>query len=210
MRQLFDSFRFYIRLSASFPRAQQAAVRVGTGIGAAGGIALVMLSLYAYTTPANTASAARSIPDELSSYCSLLAFQAARSGTPLAPPCGTTLPPLPNTLPANFYGGDQYDYGNCTYWVSLRRMQIGEPIPNTWGDAYNWADAATYYGYIVNHIPTPGAIMQTPAGSGHVAFVENVEPNGTWHISEMNAIGFDEVDYRSLPGPAAAGYDFIH
>jgi surface antigen len=45
---------------------------------------------------------------------------------------------------------------------------------------------------------------------GHVAFIESVDADGTWHISEMNAIGFDEVDYRALPASAAANYYFIH
>jgi surface antigen len=55
--------------------------------------------------------------------------------------------------------------------------------------------------------------MQTPyaaGGLGHVAFVESVSTDGTWYISEMNAVGFDEVDYKTMPSSAATEYSFIH
>ncbi len=109
---------------------------------------------------------------------------------------------------------DLYAYGNCTYWVSLKRMQIGEPIPNTWGNAITWAERAAKDGYVVNHIPTVGSIMQDPnalGGLGHVAFVESINPvTGSWTISEMNRIGFDEVDLRTLSAAQALKYNFIH
>ncbi len=109
---------------------------------------------------------------------------------------------------------DEYDYGECTYWAALRRIEIGEPIPNTWGNAITWAKRATTDGYIVNHIPTYGAIMQdpnAPGGLGHVAFVESVNPlSGSWTISEMNRVGWDEIDYRTLSATLAASYNFIH
>jgi surface antigen len=53
--------------------------------------------------------------------------------------------------------------------------------------------------------------MQTGAGPlGHVAFVENVAPDGTWTISEMNFKGWDEVDSRTMKSKMAADYNFIH
>lgn len=111
------------------------------------------------------------------------------------------------------YPGDFYAWGNCTWWASMRRSQINEPIPNTWGNAATWAFYATLGGYVVDHTPSYGAIMQIPnvdGGLGHVAFVESVDPDGTWHISEMNVKGLDIVDYKALPAAAAAGYSFIH
>ena len=108
--------------------------------------------------------------------------------------------------------GDLYDYGNCTYWASLRRSQINQPIPQHWGDAHSWDDNAILDGYLVDHTPSYGAIFQTDAGDlGHVAFVEDVNPTtGAWTISEMNAVGFDEVDQRTFPASAALIYNFIH
>ena len=108
------------------------------------------------------------------------------------------------------YDGDKYDWGNCTYWAAYRREQAGKPVPNTWGDAYNWADRAASDGYTVDHTPTPGSVMQTNRGIGHVAYVESVNPDGSWRISEMNVIGFNEVDYRLMPAAAASSYYFIH
>jgi surface antigen len=111
------------------------------------------------------------------------------------------------------FPGDYYAFGNCTYWVFIRRAQIGEPIPANWGNASAWADNARLAGHVVDHNPSFGAIMQisdVDHGLGHVAFVENVEPDGTWHISEMNVVGFDEMDDKAMPASAASDYNFIH
>jgi len=107
---------------------------------------------------------------------------------------------------------DTYDYGYCTYWAALRRMQVGHPIPNSWGNANTWGIRAAADGYVVDHTPSVGAIMQTDAYEwGHVAYVESVNSsNGSWTISEMNWIGWDEVDNRTLPSVEDLFYYFIH
>ncbi len=109
---------------------------------------------------------------------------------------------------------DDYAFGNCTYWVSLLRAKAGEPIPNTWGNAITWAVRAQADGYLVDQTPSYTAIMvdvNAPGGLGHVAFVESVNPdNGSWTISEMNRVGFDEVDTRIMPASTASSYYFIH
>jgi surface antigen len=110
--------------------------------------------------------------------------------------------------------GDTYDYGYCTYWAALRRIQIGDPTPNGWGDAIDWANQAQQAGYVVDQIPSYGAIMQDPnalGGEGHVAFVESVDSvTGSWTISEMNAVGWDEVDEKTMSAVDALKYNFIH
>jgi len=61
--------------------------------------------------------------------------------------------------------------------------------------------------------PSKGAIMQisnVDHGLGHVAFVESVDPDGTWHISEMNVVGFDEMDNKAMHTSSATDYNFIH
>src|SRR5579884_1762444 len=111
------------------------------------------------------------------------------------------------------YPGDLYDWGNCTWWAAMRRAQIGDPIPNTWGNAATWASRAAAGGYLVDQTPSHGAIMQisnVDGGLGHVAFVESVDSDGTWHISEMNVLGLDVVDYKAMPATAAYSYNFIH
>jgi surface antigen len=112
-----------------------------------------------------------------------------------------------------FFAGDNYALGNCTYWAFARRSQVAEPIPNTWGDAATWATRAAKDGYAVDQTPTKYAIMQTPnaaGGLGHVAFVESVDADGTWHISEMNVLGLYIVDNKAMPASAATAYNFIH
>jgi surface antigen len=111
------------------------------------------------------------------------------------------------------YPGDNYAFGNCTYWVYMRRAQAGDQIPNDWGNAATWAFYAQLQGYVVDHKPAPGAVMQisnVDGGLGHVAYVESVDSNGSWHISEMNVVGFDEVDYKAMPESSASAYNFIH
>lgn len=122
---------------------------------------------------------------------------------------------LPNS-PVRLYQGpvstnNTYAFGFCTFWAAKRREDVGKPIPNTWGDAHTWDDRAATMGYIVDRTPGVGAIMETDAGElGHVAFVEKVNPDGTWEISEMNAPHWDVVSSRTFKAGDAAGYKFIH
>jgi surface antigen len=110
--------------------------------------------------------------------------------------------------------GDAYAWGNCTYWVYALRLKAGDPIPITWGNAATWAPRALLEGYVVNHIPSPGAIMQTATvdnGLGHVAYVTAVDSTtGDWTISEMNVKGLDVVDDQTYSPGAASSFDFIH
>lgn len=110
--------------------------------------------------------------------------------------------------------GDTYAWGNCTYWVYALRLQAGDPIPTTWGNAATWAPRALADGYAVDHTPSVGAIMQTAdaaQGLGHVAYVTAVDPiTGTWTISEMNVQGLDIVDTAMYSATKAANYNFIH
>ncbi len=118
----------------------------------------------------------------------------------------------PTTIPAP-QSANLYARGNCTWWVSYRRFQINDPIPQWWGNAATWASRAARDGYTVDHRPSPGAIMQTAnsaGGLGHVALVESVDPDGTWHISEMNFYGYGVVDHRANPPSLASSYNFIH
>ncbi len=107
---------------------------------------------------------------------------------------------------------DHYAWGNCTYWVYLLRQQIGQPIPNTWGNANTWAKRAAQDGYIINHTPSVDSIMQTTQPPlGHVAFVIKVNPiNDNWTISEMNVYGLDVVDQKTLTIKQAKYFNFIH
>lgn len=118
-----------------------------------------------------------------------------------------------------FYTGaspadNTYDWGNCTYWVFIRRQEAGDPIPNTWGNAADWALHARLEGYKVDQTPSAGAIMQTAdsaGGLGHVAYVTKVDTlTGSWTISEMNVKALNVVSERTLTAKAASAYNFIH
>ncbi len=117
----------------------------------------------------------------------------------------------------HFYQGpvstsNTYTFGYCTFWAAKRREGIGKPIPNNWGDAHTWDDRAKLAGYLVDHTPQEGAIMETDRGDlGHVAFVEKVDvTNGSWTISQMNAPVWDVVNSKTYTAIEAQDYNFIH
>jgi surface antigen len=79
------------------------------------------------------------------------------------------------------------------------------------GDAHDWDTGARAASYIVDHKPAVGAIMQTDAGElGHVAYVEKVNPDGSWEVSEMNVKGWDILSSRTFKAEQAKVYNFIH
>ena len=45
---------------------------------------------------------------------------------------------------------------------------------------------------------------------GHVAFVESVESDGSWTVSEMNVKGWDILSSRTFKATDADSYNFIH
>jgi surface antigen len=76
------------------------------------------------------------------------------------------------------------------------------------GNAAQWWWNARPFGYAEGSVPRVGAIMVMGAGGsassvGHVAYVERVNANGTFVVSEMNwwgvaGGGWDRVDYRTV------------
>ena len=94
------------------------------------------------------------------------------------------------------YVNNKFPVGWCTYYVATKRNV-------TWnGDAGYWYQNASYQGYQVGPTPKPGAIMVTwESWAGHVAYVESVNPDGSWVVSEMNWVAFDVIDERTIkPG----------
>jgi surface antigen/LysM repeat protein len=113
---------------------------------------------------------------------------------------------------APIYGGNGYDYGYCTWWVAVRRAQVGKPIPSNLGNASTWKVLAQRAGMAVGTEPAQYAVIWTPPRDyyGHVGFVESVDADGTVHISEMNTVGWGRVSYRTLTPAQAAGYSYIY
>jgi LysM repeat protein len=94
------------------------------------------------------------------------------------------------------YPGTGFPVGWCTWYVATKRNV-------TWrGDAGFWYQNAAAAGYHVGKTPRVGAIMVTwESYLGHVAYVESVNPDGSWVVSEMNFVAFDVISQRTIkPG----------
>jgi LysM repeat protein len=98
--------------------------------------------------------------------------------------------------PVGTHVNPRFPWGWCTWYVATRRDV-------TWlGDAYQWFGNAQAQGYPVGSHPEPASIMVTwESGWGHVAYVESVNPDGSWLVSEMNFVGFGVTSQRTIsPG----------
>jgi surface antigen len=91
---------------------------------------------------------------------------------------------------------NRFAYGYCTWYVANKRY-----IP--WlGNAIDWWPNARAYGQPEGQVPKVGAVMVTrESGYGHVAYVESVNADGSWTVSEMNFVGWNRVSGRTIrPG----------
>ena len=94
------------------------------------------------------------------------------------------------------YPATGFPPGWCTYYVATKRNV-------TWrGDAGFWYQNASAAGYPVGPKPKVGAIMVTwESYLGHVAYVEAVNADGSWTVSEMNFVAFGVISQRTIkPG----------
>jgi surface antigen len=126
-----------------------------------------------------------------------VAAPAAAAPSPAAP-----APPVVVQSGGNPANSAHYDFGYCVWWVAHKRY-----IP--WqGQAAQWWWLARKYGFAEGQTPRPGAVMVMAGGGaafgpGHVAYVESVNGDGSFVISEMNWYGvpgggFGRVDYRTV------------
>lgn len=106
----------------------------------------------------------------------------AASAVSIAAPTG----PWPN----------HFSYGYCTWYVATKRFVAW------FGNAIEWWPNARAYGFAEGQSPQVGAIMVTrESWFGHVAYVEAVNGDGSWTVSEMNFSGWAVVDRRTIkPG----------
>ena len=123
--------------------------------------------------------------------------------------------------------------GECTDWAQRRRPDIvqsatirlwaehltgaPEAVAN-WNGGF-WDDTARAAGLEVGAIPRVGAVATFDPGTqgvvaatGHVAYVESINPDGSFVVSEMNAPLPYEVSYRTIPAAAIArgGLSFVY
>ena len=112
--------------------------------------------------------------------------------------------------------GNRYSYGQCTWYVYERRLQLGMPVGGLWGNANTWANYARGEGYLVDNNPSVGAVMQNSGGYGHVAVVESINPGESITISEMNAYrfggGWNRVGRGTISWSEATSgyYKYVH
>jgi N-acetylmuramoyl-L-alanine amidase len=102
-------------------------------------------------------------------------------------------------------GGGKFPYGYCTWWVAHKRY-----VPWS-GNAYQWWYNAQQFGFAEGQLPMVGAIMvqgiSWTSPVGHVAYVESVNADGSFTVSEMNYAGWGRVDYRTIK--STAGLDLL-
>lgn len=123
--------------------------------------------------------------------------------------------PLPSDQCTNGgYPGNAYAWGNCTWYVYNRFYQLGKTIDPYLGDGGSWGANAAAKGYKTSSTPHAGDAVSFAPGAqgsspiyGHVAFVEFVNPDGSFLVSEMNVVGLDVIDYRVIPN--SSGCTFI-
>ncbi len=110
------------------------------------------------------------------------------------------------------YGGNGYSYGYCTWHAANRRDAIGRPIPRNLGNAITWASIASSAGLSVGETPKTGAVVwhKYIGGWGHVAFVEQMNPDGSALVSDMNYPVWGGVTYRTVPASEFSQYLFIY
>ncbi|MBC7746480.1 LysM peptidoglycan-binding domain-containing protein [Pedobacter sp.] len=110
--------------------------------------------------------------------------------------------------------GNRYDYGYCTWYVYNKRAEVGRSVGSFWGNAVSWAGYAASSGYLVNNTPAVGAVLQqggsVAGGYGHVAFVEQVNADGSIRVSEMNYAGWNVVSSRTIDAGQASAYKYLH
>ncbi|MGO3358749.1 MAG: CHAP domain-containing protein [Bifidobacterium crudilactis] len=94
-----------------------------------------------------------------------------------------------------YYGGPSgYPPKQCTWWVANRRANIGHPVDNHMGNGGFWITKARALGYGTGRTPQVGAAMSISPGVfgssgiyGHVALVEQVNPDGGIVVSESGS-----------------------
>lgn len=128
---------------------------------------------------------------------------------------------LPNGFNPNHATGDSgnaYEFSQCTWWVYVRRHQLGLPVGSYMGNGSQWADSARGLGYWVDrtarHVGDVMVFRAGQAGSdpayGHVAIVEKINPDGSIETSESGAPLHGRTFSRKFDAKDISQYQFIH
>ncbi|MBT1170880.1 CHAP domain-containing protein [Bifidobacterium sp. SO4] len=128
-------------------------------------------------------------------------------------------------LPAGFdpnhsvgTSGNNYPWGQCTWYAYNRRAELGLPSSGNFGNGGAWADSARALGYWVDNTPrhvgdavifTQGQANADPV-YGHVAVLEKINADGSIEISESNAKGLGVISHRTFTADEAAKFQYVH
>ncbi|MEK0307768.1 CHAP domain-containing protein [Bifidobacterium sp. IMAU50987] len=112
--------------------------------------------------------------------------------------------------------GNAYAFSQCTWWVYIRRHQLGLPVGSRMGDGRMWAASALSLGYWVDNVPrNVGDIIVFQAGQegsspqyGHVAIVEKINADGSVVTSECGEAMQGKQYSRTLTN--VSSLQFIH
>lgn len=112
--------------------------------------------------------------------------------------------------------GNAYEFSQCTWWVYVRRHQLGLPVGSHMGNGAMWARTARSLGYWVDNTPRHvGDIMVFAAGQagsdpfyGHVAIVEKINPDGSIVTSECGESMQGKTYSRTYTN--TSDFQFIH
>jgi surface antigen len=111
-------------------------------------------------------------------------------GSQIVIPGGSIIASAANNYTYSFfasYGFNSYAPGNCTWHTANKWASLGKSLPQNLGNAATWVSRAKIAGLETGKIPRIHAAVQTSTGGyGHVGFVEEVYPDGSMRMSEMN------------------------
>ncbi|WEV74457.1 CHAP domain-containing protein [Bifidobacterium sp. ESL0798] len=129
------------------------------------------------------------------------------------------------TLPAGFDpnhatgdSGNNYEFSQCTWWVYVRRHQLGLPVGSQMGNGAQWADSARALGYWVDRsarhvgdimVFAPGQDGSNPT-CGHVAIIEQINPDGSVVTSECGAAYQGKTFSKIYTADQVAAHQIIH
>ncbi|HEX0027650.1 phage tail tip lysozyme [Streptococcus pyogenes] len=115
--------------------------------------------------------------------------------------------PTANTMTT--LGNNTYPAGQCTWYVCNRLIETGictnSAIYNYNGNGQDWVTSLVSRGWKQVSTPQVGAVMSVQGGYGgtmaeygHVAFVEAVNQDGTFLISECNVSGVQNTPHYAV------------
>ncbi|RRG17446.1 CHAP domain-containing protein [Weissella viridescens] len=109
------------------------------------------------------------------------------------------------------YPDNRYPFGQCTWYVYNRMKQTGHPVPwfsGDGGNGGNWGETGKQHGLKVQpNKPEVGWAVSFKGGQygalgpyGHIAFVEYVNDDGSFLVSECNVVngGSGTISFREF------------